>query len=347
MAGSNLDDTQATIAKAYVREMLDLNPIWQAPQIIRRRTELWRPTTADDAQVVGQNSGQNSGQNTTQASPDPIAVQRLRDRALQCVHKLQTEFYQLPAEKVEQYLRALEHDRLPEFSPQAARLRAVFQQRSALINISQEIDDQKFTYSLLQGLIQPGGQAGALREQYIEAIIAEKRVVPACRMIRDFVDRFPAIFQLERDWFNLFLDPENQRQWESQYSWRLKANAFIGNKAAAVLMVVGVIAIISAFLGETPSTETPRRSAPKAPPQTMEQVMRSDPEFRRNVERGMEAMRQLQSRTDLKPSSPHQSFPPQAPQQSSSSPFPQPKLPVLPQQLPDLGRPEIRQGGVE
>ncbi|MEZ6092070.1 MAG: hypothetical protein R3C05_29510 [Pirellulaceae bacterium] len=34
-------DLVGTIEEAYVREMLELNPLWQTAEILRRRRELW------------------------------------------------------------------------------------------------------------------------------------------------------------------------------------------------------------------------------------------------------------------------------------------------------------------
>ena len=217
-------DLNATIAKAYVREMLDLNPMWQSPEIMRRRREIW---TGGKAAGVATKNGRpvadhlpGNGLAEIVSRSDPQADQRLRNRARRCRERLEAEFYQLPDEKLDQYLRFLQSDRLPEFAAKASHLRRVADQRSVLMGVGNETGDQKFTYSLLTSLICPAAQAGALREQYIEAIVTERRVVSACKMIKNFVARHPEIYHLERDWFDLLLDPENCKQWTAKYSWR-------------------------------------------------------------------------------------------------------------------------------
>ena len=111
-----------------------------------------------------------------------------------------------------------------------------------LVGVGNETGDPKFTYSLLNSLVCPAAQAGALREQYIEAIVEERRVVPACKMVKNFVTRHPEIYRLERDWFDLLLDAENCKQWTAKYSWRGRYRNFVGNgKVNLVAIVVGLV----------------------------------------------------------------------------------------------------------
>ena len=228
------------VATTYLREMLELNPMWQAPQIMRRRHELWR---GYDAPALVPN---------TAAPKDTNAEQRLRNRAQQCLDALQSNFYQLPDEKLRQYIGALESDRLPEYNATAVRLRAVANVRGELLEALRETNDEKFAYSLQQTLVSPPIESGTLREQYIESLISERRVAKGCATVRRYVSAHPQIYELERDWFDTLLDRTNQREWKSRYSYGARsrsffeANAgkFLTGAAAAVIMVcIGVYKI--------------------------------------------------------------------------------------------------------
>ena len=253
---------KSTIAKAYVREMLDLNPIWHSPEIMRRRREIWTGgksvSRAAEPNAPSTSSLSTSSPPTSNASvsaqpsidpaSDPQTEHRLRVRARRCLEALETNFYQLPDEKLNQYLKFLQSDRLPEFAAKASHLRRVADQRSTLMDVGHETGDQKFTYSLQNSLIGPAAQAGALREQYIEAIITERRVAPACQMVKDFVSRHPEIYQLERDWFNLLLDPANCRQWSAKYSLAGRYRKFVSHKKANAI-VAAVLLLLALSIG--------------------------------------------------------------------------------------------------
>jgi len=211
-----------SLAKAYVREMMDLNPMFDAATIMRRRRELW-------GVAVGlSDSGAGAAVKQMPAS-DPEADARLRDRARQCLDVLQSQFYELPKEKLNQYLGVLESDRLPEYAATATRLRAAADCRDVLINALAETGDPKFTYSLQHSVVSPPAKSGAVREQYIEAIIAERRVTPAIQMVHRFAIAHPDVRELQRDWFDVLLDPENRKVWQSQYSLSNRARAAIGS----------------------------------------------------------------------------------------------------------------------
>ena len=234
----------STIASAYVREMLDLNPMWQSSQIIRRRRELW------SGGGIGNASFETADARTTTAvvsrssntTVDPEVQRRLETRARQYLETVQSQFYQLPQEKLQQYLRFLQNEKLPEFTAKAKRLSEVARCRETLLKIHAELQDEKFTYSLMQCLICPSAQAGALKEQYIEAIIAEKRVSQSCEMVKAITGRYPEIYQLERDWFNLFLSTQNQKQWAAGRTVQTLTNG--SNRIPKVFVIIVVVLMV-------------------------------------------------------------------------------------------------------
>lgn len=250
--------SRSSQARTYLLEMFDLNPIWQSGQIIRRRDELWGITASNALAVATDRHDEEAT--------------RLRDKAMKCLQKLQAEFYQLPNEKLDHYLKFLEQKKLPEFAGRASRLRAIATERQTLLDATQAISDQKFKYSLLQGLVASTAESGALKEQYIEAIIAEKRVGRACKAVAQFAKQYPSIRNLELNWFNLFLDPKNVRRWSEQQgvqfavgqsSYRLSSMVY----TFVAIVVVVILCVVLADQAMPPGSvgnqsSTTRRAAP-------------------------------------------------------------------------------------
>ncbi len=251
------NEAGTVIASAYVREMLDLNPIFQASQIMRRRRELWGVVAAD-ATLLGHATAA-----AIESPQNPDADAKLRERAKQCLDVLQSKFYQLPAEKLNQYLGFLESKRLPEYAAIAARLRAAANCRETLIAAATETNDPKFAYSLQHSVVRPPAESGALKEQFIESIIDERRVVPAIKMVRKYVAAHPDVYALQRDWFKILLDPENHTAWAKKYSLRTRANQSSGLK----VVVIGsfFVLVIAANFAQDPKKTSPKPGLPVAP----------------------------------------------------------------------------------
>lgn len=240
---SDSGDLQRAVASAYVREMLELNPVLHSPQILRRRREIWDqgsrgdsenghrgatakelgsgPTTRTAASDSPPPSSEATYSETTYSEAtysDARQERRLRKRAWECLEQLQTEFFSLPVGKLQKHLKFISQERFPEFAERAARLSVLLPHRDTLLSVADKTGDRAFSDALLQSLICPAAKAGLLQEQYIEQIIQQRRVKPACRAIRTLIDRHPEIYQLERDWFDVLLEPKNHVQWRRHYS---------------------------------------------------------------------------------------------------------------------------------
>jgi hypothetical protein len=237
---SEPNDQGRSIAKAYIREMLELNPIWESATILRRRRELWTGESASPAS----HSAVSVATAAAVASSDSQADRRLEERARRCLGILQESFYQLPEKKLNEYIAFLHNKRLPEFAAKAARLKTVAQHRNTLLQVQEKTGDEKFAYSLLHALVCPAANAGSLKEQYIEAIIAERRVKPSCKMVRQFADSHPEIYSMERDWFELFFDKVNQKQWAAQYSLRGRYRSAAGSRMLNLIVIGSFVAAV-------------------------------------------------------------------------------------------------------
>ncbi|TWU16369.1 hypothetical protein [Allorhodopirellula heiligendammensis] len=246
-------DVPTSVAKAYVHEMLDFNPMWDSQQIIQRRREIWG---GDPSIATSQGVG----------TAAPSAQQRLRDRARQCLDKVQEEFYQLPDAKLRQYLRTLHSDRLPEYAAIAARLQAATELRDTLLKVNAETGDPKFAYSLQQSVVRPAAEGAALREQYIEAICDERRVKPACAMVHQYVSDHPEVYALERNWFDMLLDPTNQNAWAASHPSRNHTGRLTlggsGKWVFVALIVLSSVARLSSMVSRDSSSSSPSYSSP-------------------------------------------------------------------------------------
>lgn len=246
----------AQLSRAYVREMLELNPMFDASTILRRRRELLRAeavghssikqktpkkqkTPIEQASPKRNASGARSQPSSEAVSSPPISkaaaadakpvkastakreqlspqqLQRLEQRATRCLEKLESEFYTLPSSKLKQYLEFLCQDALPGYKAKARQLVSVARHRVVLVKARQETGDAKFAYSLQNALISPPAQAGSLKEQYIESLIESGNVKKSLAGVRRFLENHPEIYDLERDWFDTLLDPDNQKRWSS------------------------------------------------------------------------------------------------------------------------------------
>lgn len=246
----------AAVAKAYIQEMLELNPVWQSPQIIRRRSELWSGVAVEGSRAKATSTVTSPTARsvaTTENVPvaevagqDPLQQQRVRQRCKRCLDRLQSEFYTLPEDKLDAYLRYLENSRLPEFAEPADRLRRVADQRPALLEIATTNSDRAFSDALLSSLVSPVATAEQLREQYIERIARERRVKRACANIARIIQRHPQIHELEPDWFDVLLDRKNRHAWSRHYSPTGLVRRFVGNRIVQVVTLTIVIVIVIA-----------------------------------------------------------------------------------------------------
>lgn len=234
------------VARSYVREMLDLNPMFQSPQILRRRRETWHHSDASDTTPAATVSNSpTSPINRASASIGRPSEGEFSARAKACLEKLRTKFYELPDETLQKYLRVISSPRVPQYAAVSARLRAVAAQRQTLLQVPEETGDVKFAYSLQFAMIGTAAQGGALREQYIESLIAERRVAEGAKIVKMFIERHPTVYAIDHDWFDALIDPENQRDWSANYSTLSRARRmFARPKWSSVAWAVFIAMVI-------------------------------------------------------------------------------------------------------
>lgn len=267
------------IAQSYVREMLELNPLFRSPQIMRRRREIWNAGEASGFSSLADPANHTEPANRAAYVVDPQAERELTARAKTCVVKLRTKFYELPDETLQKYLRVISSPQVPQYSAASLRLRAVAAQRETLLQATEETGDVKFAYSLQFAMIGTAAQSGALREQYIESMIAERRVVEGGRIVKNFVERHPEIYAIDHDWFDALLDPANQRDWSANYSTLSRARRMIARPRWSTIgsaIFISMI-IINAIVQSGRSSSRRQRSPSNRAPAPVQQMPRSRP----------------------------------------------------------------------
>ncbi|TWT91937.1 hypothetical protein [Neorhodopirellula pilleata] len=272
-------ELKQAIAKSYVREMLELNPMFQSPQILRRRREIWR---ADESANTNPTIRTSVASGTSEVA-DAQADREFKLRAKACLEKLRTKFYELPDDTLQKYLRVISSPRVPQYAAVSARLRAVAAQRLALLQATEETGDVKFAYSLQFAMIGTAAQGGALREQYIESMIAERRVIEGGRIVKKFIERHPEIYAIDHDWFDALLDPANQRDWSANYSTISRTRRMIARpKWSTIAWAIFIAMVIINAIIQDDKNPKQRRSFPYTPsatptPAPVQQTPRSVP----------------------------------------------------------------------
>ena len=98
-----ISDAQAR----YLKQALDLNPVWRAADVIELRARALRRTRLDRPQIQA----------------DSVDVSQLRRAAKQQIAQLQTDFWKMPLDALKRQLETLDLQRLPELTPVVSRLR--------------------------------------------------------------------------------------------------------------------------------------------------------------------------------------------------------------------------------
>jgi len=285
------------VVHSYVREMLELNPMWQAQDILRRRREIFGAPPA----TIG-----SGATGSTSAVAESRKAARLQQRARRSLDLLRERFYELPRDQLVAHVKAIDHPELPQYATMARRFKAVAKHRLLLLKIQQDNPDVKFTYSLLQGLIAPAAEAAALREQYMEAIQAENRVKSARQAAREFARDYPQIVQLQPDWFDLLT--QSKRKFSSGNAGGLSAGPGGFTRANAKYLWVVFIVLLAVAKGfyranrgtspssaQPPAAEiSPNSTAAISPQPTVE----TDTSSTRTLQSQMEAARARREKLD-------------------------------------------------
>ena len=170
----------------YLRRMFQLNPMWQATEVIDLRSRALKIERLDRAHSNG----------------DRMDVQALRQAAKRQVADLQAEFWKMPLGDLKRQLEAIDVRQLPDLAPVVGRLRTVASCRGEFPRLAQEDwMDLKLLNAFRAAAVLPPTEAGYAREAFLARVHDKKdlrRIQYAARKIQS---EYPVLFALEHDWF--------------------------------------------------------------------------------------------------------------------------------------------------
>ena len=187
------DPGQPSKAQAYLREMFQMNPVWQSRQIVSfRRETLGLKSIAPDQPA---------------SHEDHARIERGRERAKKLLKHLQDNFFQMELERLQEELQSINTDLFPELSPIVERLRVATRHRDELISLHEDASlDKELLRAFGGAIILPPAEAGFVREQYLQSLKSGSQIRKARRTANYFKQRLPDLFGLERDWLTTVSD---------------------------------------------------------------------------------------------------------------------------------------------
>jgi hypothetical protein len=182
-----LSEDRQQRAKQYLRDMFAMNPVWESQQVlIHRRKTLQLPA------IVGACS----------EPADYEEQQRLREQGRERLKAIQSHYFQMPSDKLQDGLRSLSADRHPELAATVSRLTIAANHRES---INAMLDDPKYDRDLAiafgRSLTLAPADAGFAKEQYLRTLSKNRNFSKVLSSIQRIEEINPALFELERDWF--------------------------------------------------------------------------------------------------------------------------------------------------
>ncbi len=146
-----------TSANRYLRLAFQLNPMWQAEQLMDLRSRALRLPRLDKEQAVA-----GAGHDDMMA---------LKIAARQQIQAIQSNFWKLPLDSLQQQLANIDVRRLPELAPVVERLRTTAACRAQFPPLSQESwMDPKLFNAFKTAVVLPPAEAGHIREFFLSRI---------------------------------------------------------------------------------------------------------------------------------------------------------------------------------
>lgn len=178
----------------YLQEVFQLNPVWQATQLMKHRAKFFSLATmtgeAEEKQAMAQVDGQ------------------VRERIKNLITSVQTEFWQLPILELQSRLAYIAAHEVPELAATLRRLQRATECRTDFPRLSQEPSMDKQLFSAFKRIVVlPSTEAGLVREQFIHRMQFEsKRRISALKESVQFLRfKYPKLYELEEGWFNSLL----------------------------------------------------------------------------------------------------------------------------------------------
>ncbi len=176
----------ANASERYLQLAFQMNPMWQATQLVDLRARALRLKRLD------------AGQTTEQQSD----IASLRHSAKKQIAEIQESFWKMPLESLKRRLEVIDVRRLPELAPVVGRLRTAAACRAAFPKLSQESwMDNKLFNAFKSAVVLPPTEAGYARESFMARIRDQSHLKKIRQSVRKLEQEYPLLYSLEHDWF--------------------------------------------------------------------------------------------------------------------------------------------------
>ncbi len=177
----------------YLRDLLLLNPLYSAPDILDRRRKTFNLAAAnavDAALEIAQTSD--------------IATKR--EQIKQRLRRLQQEFWSIPHDQLSAQLNAVNVRAFPEFQPLLTRLKVAASCRKEIQQLLVRKDtDNHLVTAFRSAMTLPPDAAAAARERFLQSVETVERFQKVRQTVKIIQAEYPLLFKLENDWFNYIL----------------------------------------------------------------------------------------------------------------------------------------------
>lgn len=216
----------------YAREMLLLNPLEEADQILHRRLRLIKPATSKQ-----------------QFADEPDSDLTQKERVSEQLDKLRSSFWSLDDQKLQQRLKAIDTRPFPQLAifhsklKSVAECRPLFQQLKAHPRCFPEFYDK-----FCKLVIAPPAKAVTLRMKFLEesrrGLMSPRFPKPKkYRQLAQIIKKeFPQLYELEKVWINQLLAKRNRISTLDNFFWAVNRVVY-GITYLIVMLILGFIIV--------------------------------------------------------------------------------------------------------
>lgn len=171
----------------YLRDMLALNPLRQAEEIIQQRTRTWLvPAAAGDSNPAERSVGD---------------LEEARRKGAAQIAEIRQNFWQTELNTLHRQLKGLKVEQFPDLRHAASRLWIVAKHRDVFPRLAADPDfDGPFFRSFREVLVCSPREATELRERVRATLQTTVRVKRVRRMLRLLRESVPEVWTLEETW---------------------------------------------------------------------------------------------------------------------------------------------------
>ncbi len=178
-------------AERYLKFALQMNPMYQAQQLIDLRAKVLRLQRLDKSQFI----------------QEQVDVTALRQAARRQIADVQNNFWKMPIDALKQQLEMIDVRRLPDLAPVVGRLRTAAACRGEFPKLSQESwMDLKLLNAFRSAAVLPPTEAAHAREAFLSRIASNSELKKIKSAVKKLESSYPILYAMEHDWFQTLLN---------------------------------------------------------------------------------------------------------------------------------------------